>query len=190
MALSPSQARARLDRARRSASLPDVLALFDALPVAPVEAMLGSWAGEGLATGNPLDGLLEASGWHGKRFDSADDVHPLVMADRWGRFAIDPALLPLGAVTRGPGFVRRPVLVRAGRPGLRALRTRRPAARLRMMEYRGAATATMVYDRLPIHDHVRLVDDGVALGLMDLRGLDAPFAFVLSREGRPTPTTG
>lgn len=183
MALTPAQARTGLERCRATASLPDVLALFDALPAAPIEAMLGSWVGEGVATGHPLDGLLEASGWHGKRFDSADHVHPLVMADGRGLFTINPALLPLAAVTRGPGFARRPALVRAGRPGLRALRTRRPQARLRLMEYRGAATATMVYDRLPIHDHFRLVDDGVALGLMDLRGVDAPFAFVLSRQG-------
>ena len=36
------------------------LALFDQLaPVAPAE-LLGDWRGQGLATGHPLDGLLEA----------------------------------------------------------------------------------------------------------------------------------
>ena len=37
--------------------------------------------------------------------------------------------------------------------------TSRPAARLRMTQYRGVVTATMCYDAHPIHDVFRRVDD-------------------------------
>ena len=49
------------------------------------------------------------------------------------------------------------------------------------MAPRGVATAALLYDSLPIVDVFRRVDDAVVLGLMDMRGLDAPFAFVLRR---------
>jgi hypothetical protein len=62
------------------------------------------------------------------------------------------------------------------------LRTRKPTARLRMMEHRGVVSATMIYDFLPIHDVFRSVDDDTRLGLMDLRGMAQPFFFVLRRE--------
>ena len=42
-------------------------------------------------------------------------------------------------------------------------------------------TAAMVYDALPIIDVFRRVSDDVRLGLMDLRGLPDPFAFLLER---------
>jgi hypothetical protein len=59
-------------------TLERALELFDRLePVAP-EEVLGRWRGEGFPTGHPLDGLLEAWHWHGKRFDSPEEVHPLV----------------------------------------------------------------------------------------------------------------
>jgi hypothetical protein len=62
-----------------------VLALFDWL--APVDAgfMLGAWRGSGFHTGHPLDGLLEACRWHGKRFEDAEHVHPLVFETLGGR---------------------------------------------------------------------------------------------------------
>ncbi|MEB3303574.1 MAG: GXWXG domain-containing protein, partial [Cyanobacteriota bacterium] len=51
-------------------SMAEALALFDELdPVTP-EELIGSWRGEGFATGHPLDGLLEAWHWQGKRFES------------------------------------------------------------------------------------------------------------------------
>ena len=62
------------------------------------------------------------------------------------------------------------------------LSTKRPAARLRMVEYRGVVTGTMIYDALPINDHFRAVDEDTLLGAMDFRGMESPFMFVLRRE--------
>ena len=41
----------------------------------------------------------------------------------------------------------------------------------------------MVYDRLPIHDCFRRLDDDTVLGLMDQKGARQPFFFVLRRAG-------
>jgi hypothetical protein len=61
-------------------------------------------------------------------------------------------------------------------------------ASLRMVVYRGAATATMVYDKHPIFDHFRKVDEDLVLGVMDRKGEDVPLYFYLRRlpvgEGR------
>ncbi|TQL03493.1 GXWXG domain-containing protein [Cellulomonas sp. SLBN-39] len=159
-----------------------VLDVVDGLPAVEPAEMLGSWRGGGLATGHPWDGLLEACGWHGKRFASAEDVDPLVFEDARGLFAVNPALVPLGLLVRHPGLGRSGAARAVARRCLRAARTRRPAARLRRVEHRGVLTATMVYDALPVQDHFRRVDDGTVVGVMDMRGMRDPFVFTLHRE--------
>ena len=57
-----------------------------------------------------------------------------------------------------------------------------PRARLRQVTYRGTQTAAMVYDQLAIIDVFRAVDDDTRLGVMDMKGMDAPFFFVLRRD--------
>lgn len=56
------------------------------------------------------------------------------------------------------------------------------AASIRMVGYRGVVTATMAYDRHPVFDHFRRVDDDTLLGLMDRKGEPAPLAFYLERR--------
>jgi Domain of unknown function (DUF4334)/GXWXG protein len=144
--------------------------------------MTGSWRGSGLPTGHPFDGLLETLGWHGKTFDGPDEVDPLVFTTGDAVFALNPALVPIGAVLRLRGALRQPAVARLLKPVMRLARTSKPTARLRMVEYRGVVTATMCYDRQPINDHFRLVDDDTVVGAMDLRGMEQPFLFVLQRE--------
>jgi hypothetical protein len=48
--------------------------------------------------------------------------------------------------------------------------------------HRGVPTAALVYDRLPVVDVFRQVTPDLLLGLMDLRGLPDPFAFLLERD--------
>ncbi|WP_233583532.1 DUF4334 domain-containing protein [Corallococcus sp. CA053C] len=55
-------------------------------------------------------------------------------------------------------------------------------ARLRMTEYRGQLSATMIYDDWPTHDVFRKVDEDTLLGAMDARGMAAPYFFVLRRD--------
>lgn len=186
---APADTLRRLERGRPGhdrpggTALDEALEFFDALPAVAVAQMLGHWRGGEIPTGNPMEGLLGRVGWHGKRFDSADDVHPLVMARRGGgRYSLDPALLPLPALLRRPALLRSATLARLARAAGPALATRAPKARLRTVEYRGVASATMCYDDLPIHDAFRAVDDDTVVGAMDLRGLAQPFLFWLRRE--------
>jgi Domain of unknown function (DUF4334)/GXWXG protein len=56
-------------------------------------------------------------------------------------------------------------------------------ASLRMVEYRGVVTATMVYDKHPIFDSFRRVDADTVMGAMDRKGEAAPLMFLLRRRG-------
>ncbi len=172
----------RLAALKKIATPDGALAFFDDLPPMPITELVGAWAGAGLSTGHPLDGLLEAVGWRGKRFDGPEAVHPLVFGRPGATFSVNPALAPLAL--RHPGLSRAAGGV-AG-PALSLFRTSEPKARLRMMEFRGVVTATMIYDQFPINDVFRKVDDGAVLGLMDQRGAKAPnyFFFTLTREPR------
>ena len=173
----------RLTELERGATAEAALALFDSLPAVPLDLMVGSWRGRGLATGHPLDGLLEAFGWHGKRFDGPEDAHPLVFETSGGElFSIKPSLIPIGLVVRYAALFRLPIITRILRGFVGVLRTTKPQARLRMTEFRGVSTATMIYDALPINDAFRMVDHNTLLGIMDLRGVTKPFVFVLRRE--------
>lgn len=163
----------------------DALELLDALPAVEVPDLLGSWRGAGVATGHPFDGLLELFGWHGKRFESADVAHPLVFADARGRFAVNPAGLPLPLLARLSAPLHDERVAGALRGARRLRRTRRPRARLRMVRYRGVVTATMTYDALAVDDHFRALDDDTLLGAMEARGLAQPFFFSLHREPEP-----
>jgi hypothetical protein len=145
---------------RTGALAADALACFDRCgPVDPGE-VIGRWRGSGLPT-----------------------VHPLLFRDRRGRpRPVDPSLAPIGVLRRAPGLART-ALARTGFTVLRPLRTtRRPAARVRAVEFRGVLSAALVYDRLPIVDVLRRVEPGTLLGLMDLRGVEQPFFFVLRQD--------
>jgi hypothetical protein len=162
------------------------LALFDALPAVKLGAMQGMWLGEAFPTGHPLDGVLQACRWQGKRFDSPEHVHPLVFRSPWGAMF---CVRPIGARPAVALLLRFPVLKSppAGRLLqwlLPLLATRRSQARLRLMETRGRVSATIVYDGAPIHDALRQLEPDAVLGMMDLKGVDAPLFFVLRRQRR------
>ena len=163
-------------------STAEALALFDQLAPVNPEEMLGSWRGEGRPTGHPLDGLLEAWHWHGKRFDSLEEVHPLVFAGLGGALVhVNPARLPIGLL-RAP-WVGRLAPLGGLFPWVAPLvSTRASAARLRATLYRGRVSATMVYDAWPILDVFRRLDGHTLLGVMDCKGMKQPFFFVLRRE--------
>jgi hypothetical protein len=164
------------------ATAADALAAFDALEPVDVAFMLGAWTGESWPSGHALDGVLEAYGWVGKRFDSPDAVHPLVFRGWGGDVHLKPAwvlpALPLvlrHAPLRSRAFGR---LVRAGLP---LFATRRSRGRLRMTGFRGRCSATLVYDDVPILDAFRALDRDTVMGCMDLKGTARPFFFLLRR---------
>lgn len=166
----------------RGTTLKTALALFDSCAPVAVDQMTGFWRGAGLPTGNPIDGLLESFGWAGKRFEDSETAHPLVFEDARGLFSLDSAGLPLSLALRFSGALHSPVVSSVARKVMRLRRTTKPKARLRMIEYRGVASAAMVYDALPINDHFRALDKDTLIGAMDLRFLEVPFLFTLRRS--------
>lgn len=143
---------------RGSMSAGEACRLFDALEPVDPQAMFGTWKGYGLRTGHPLDGWLEKTGWYGKAFHSLEHVDPLLFKNPFGKpFPLQPCLIGnLPFSSKG-------------------------AARLRKMEYRGKISAVMIYDQLPVHDHFRKVNDDVLLGMMDWKGMEQPYFFLLAR---------
>lgn len=166
--------------AKGSAAAEEVLALYDQLDAVRLEELLGRWRGSGFSTGHPMDGLLEACRWYGKEFIDRDHVHPLLFSDSMGRiFKVDPRRIPMGLAARMPRSKAMGRVVSAARF---LLQTDRPKARVRMMEYRGKVSATMIYDDLPVLDAFRKIDDDLLLGAMDWRGEPRPFFFALRRD--------
>lgn len=155
------------------------LALFDQLDPADETFMLGNWRGWELITGHPMEGLLEASGWHGKTFLNREEVHPLVFkSGKKHKFSGKPALLfSMSGLPVPKPLI--PFLMLLIRP---LIQTKRSKARLRMMEYRGKVSATMIYDELPICDSFRKIDPHRVLGIMDSKGQEMPYFFVLEKE--------
>lgn len=157
------------------------LQLFDALDPVSLEFTIGRWRGSGFHTAHPMDGLLEASNWYGKEFIDSENVHPLLFLDSQGKiFKVAPNPTAMDWVLKLPilknDFLK-PLLMSINS----LLKTETSQARLRMMEYRGKVSATMIYDYLPINDSFRKVDDNTMFGIMDFKKSPQPFFFVLRR---------
>lgn len=168
----------------QGASPAEAWEIFDSLDTVDLDFMIGSWKGSGFPTGHPLDGVLETYRWHGKRFESPDRVHPLVFdTQNGGTLSVNPVwMLPtIGWLDRLP-IPKAEAAGQVFQLGLPLLATRDSSARLRLTEYRGKESATMIYDSLPINDIFRKVDENTVLGVMDLKGMEQPFFFVLRRE--------
>src|SRR3954447_19048279 len=159
------------------------LAYFDRQHPVPPDALHGRWRGVEVPTGHPFDGLLASHGRYGKEFLDTERVHPLLFADRAGvPHPVDPTAAPLGLIRRHPRLLGT-LPARAGFPvARRLLRTHRPAGRGRAVSHRDVLTSELVYDRLPVSDVLRRVEDDVLVGLMDMRGVPRPYFFLLLRD--------
>lgn len=166
------------------ASPAEALEIFDSLDTVDVSDLIGSWQGESFPTGHPLDHALKAYHWYGKRFENAEQAHPLVFKTIGGGTTnVNPLwtlpiihwlnLLPIPKSKAGGRIFQMCIYL---------FSTRRSCARLRLTHHRGKATATMIYDTLPINDIFRKINDNTMLGLMDLKGANQPFFFVLRRD--------
>jgi hypothetical protein len=158
------------------------LHMFDALETVNLDFMLGRWKGSGLHTHHPMDGLLEASNWYRKEFVDPEHIHPLLFSDGKGEiFKVAPNPVAMEWVMKLPMLKNeslKPLLMLTNS----LLKTETSQARIRMMEYRGKVSATMIYDYLPINDSFRKVDDNTVLGIMDFKNSLQPFFFVLKRS--------
>lgn len=157
----------------------EMMNYFDHLESVDCEFMHGQWKGLEVITSHPMNGLLDKANWYGKKFIDDETVFPLVLLNPKSSnlFSIDPKWLPLGLDF---SFLKSKskYLVR----GLRLLKTDKSKARLRMIEFRGKSSATMIYDEKPINDVFRRIDQNTVLGWMDLKDQAQPYFFILIRD--------
>lgn len=107
--------------------------------------------------------------WDGELVPTGHPGEAMLGGLRWAgkRFASRDDVAPLVCLDGAGGRVVNPVM---------------GTASLRMVEYRGVVTATMVYDRHPIFDSFRAMDAGTVMGAMDRKGEPAPLLFLLRRR--------
>ncbi|MCW2784978.1 MAG: hypothetical protein JWP74_1495 [Marmoricola sp.] len=115
----------------------DLDALWADLDVLDASEMLGAWRGGDFATGHPAGALLGKVGWHGKRFDSLTEGHPLICRGEDGA-------LYSNTKYAGGGY-----------------------SSLWNVGFRGEVTATMVYDAMAVFDHFKRVDMTTVMGIMN-----------------------
>ncbi|MFA6298605.1 MAG: DUF4334 domain-containing protein [Nocardioides sp.] len=131
-------------RSAESAKPEDLDALWADLRPVTVDEVLGAWRGGDFATGHIASTVLQKVRWHGKVFTGPLDAQPLVCRDADGELYSN---------------------LEAGGGG---------EASLWEVVFRGESTATMVYDKMPVLDHFKQVDDATLMGIMNGK-LDSTF---------------
>lgn len=156
-----------------------MIEFYDQLEEIDCAFMYGRWKGYEVITGHPMNGLLAQANWYGKLLIDQETVYPLVLLNtkKTALFFIDPKWLPLNLDFK---FLKKNAKSLAG--GLKLLKTKDSKARLRMTEFRGKISATMIYDEKPIHDVFRKIDENTVLGWMDLKQQPQPYFFILQRD--------
>ena len=103
--------------------------------------------------------------WRGGKFDGGSEPDPI----NWYGKRFDSAAHA------------EPLLVRAKDGSIQAY-TALGAAQLREVKYAGKVSATLIYDKQPIMDYFRKINDDVVIGLGDIKGKPTDFFFHLTRD--------
>jgi hypothetical protein len=150
-------------------------------PVRP-EEMIGLWKGVGHPSGHPLDGVLENLRWFGKRFHTDLRADALLFEGEPGRLVpVDPKFFPIRLANRFAAFgrsTRARNLFSHIRPRVRA---QGATATLRTLADDGVMTAAMAYDRQPITDYFRRVNEHEIAGMMVVEHDPRRYYFRLTR---------
>ncbi|MGO7758388.1 DUF4334 domain-containing protein [Rhizobium ruizarguesonis] len=159
---------------------------FQSLPPVEPREMTGLWAGRGIPSGHPFDGVLENLGWFGKRFTPNMRADALLFRfDERRLIPIDPARIPLRLALRFHKLGRTGAAKSLFSYLLRGFRAKGPVASLKTMSFHGVASAAMVYDDQPIVDHFRRMGDRKIMGAMTIQADDRIYFFELERIDEP-----
>ena len=99
--------------------------------------------------------------------------------------AVDARWLPLRLALRFAGFGRTRAARNLFSYLMPRLRASGPIASVRTLPFEGIASAAMVYDKQPIIDHFRRIDDNTLMGAMVIRGDGRLYFFELERVVEP-----
>ena len=160
----------------------EAFAYYDQLESVELAMMQGLWKGKELHTGHPMEGLLGICRWYGKKFDDKENIYPLVFeTDKHKLYYANPRMMSLNVP-----FEKIPKSIISGlfKIVYPFIGTKKSKARLRMIEYRGKVSASMVYDQLPIIDIFRKVDDNTVIGIMDMKhsSTNKSYFFILNKK--------
>jgi hypothetical protein len=164
---------------------------FKTLEPVRSEEMIGLWRGSGIAADHPLDGVLENLAWFGKRFQPDLKADGLLFQFTPGSLVpLEPAAFPIRlAIRLAP--LGRSKLARAIFPHLQqVLRARGTTAMLTLRMVDGEETAAMVYDRQPIADYFRRIDENEVGGMMVVEGDERRYFFRLRKVDPLNPEVG
>lgn len=159
----------------------DAFSFFDELETVELSMMQGLWKGKELRAGHPMEGLLGACKWYGKKFNNAESVHPLVFETGTHKLYFgNPRLLPLNAHYEK---IPKSIISIFFSIVHSLISTKKSKARLRMVKYRGKVSASMLYDQLAIIDIFRKIDENTVIGVMDFKQSlsSKSYFFVLER---------
>jgi hypothetical protein len=159
-------------------------------PVLP-EEMIGLWRGSEIAANHPLDGVLENLAWFGKRFQPDLKADALLFQFKPDSLVpLEPAAFPIRlAIRLAP--VGRTKLARAIFPHLQqVLGARGTTAMLTLRMVDGEETAAMVYDKQPIADYFRRIDETELAGMMVVDDDERRYFFRLRKVDPSNPEVG
>ena len=167
----------------KKASDEEILKFYDTLDIVELDMMNGVWRGSEIPSNHPMYGALENFNWYGKEFEDEDNVHPLLFENKKGDiYKISPSKLLIG--TDLNIALSRNKIVQKIFPIFKGIfKTKKSQARIRMVKYRGKLSAAMLYDRVPIIDVFRKIDENTVIGVMDFKGplKEKGYFFILER---------
>ncbi len=139
---------------------------YDSLPAFPIENIYGRWKGREMATGHPFDGVLTATKWYGKYFEDSENSYPLMYQKKNKEFFfVDPNYLPLEIVQSfSRSFIAFlfPLL-------LPFICTKESSSIVRSIEYRNYITTAMIYDKKPVIDYFKMVDETTIFAASEMK---------------------
>lgn len=155
----------------------DLAVAFDTLNPVSIDMLVGTWKVDPSYADTPGGKMLVESGWWGARFVDIETVDPLLYPrpDGNGVFAAD-LLAVLAVLSTG----ERDISARRDE-----VETSTPIGRIRMVEYHGVLTATLVYDQVPVLDYLRAVDGDTIVAAVEHRGLVNQPDYALLRRSEP-----
>lgn len=136
-----------------------IAAVFDQLkPISP-EFLIGKWKGFSFDTGHPAHRILDTLKWAGKDYRSVDDVDPIMIYDDSGKRSWYSEY----------GHAR----VSSELQGIPVQGYAADRSQIREVKFHGTVSAAMIYDKFPIIDVFKYVDDNTVLGAMDSKDFPA-----------------
>jgi hypothetical protein len=151
-----------------------ITTLFAELPPVSMETLSGIWRAVAIPGVSPFYQVQIEKGWYGMRFTDPETVDSMLISTSDGAdiFAADV----LKIVAAAPGADTHLSQIRT------QIETDQPMGRLRMISYRGAISAALIYDRQPVIDYFRTIDDTAVLCAAEARGISETGYCVLQRN--------